>query len=1807
MHSGLHVGSSRQSFFQRSLSALTGLAITVAMAIAADYGIGPVQAGTLDAATTPPASSDQAIVVSTLSIPLSVQATAQLMSPAQVNSELLAASPDIAHVQSGATQSDTSPRSVPVRGSDPGRGRIRLPGHVLDAIDSATPLPAGDARIDVKQPLTLTVVQKRDDQSGFDRYLHDLYDPSSPLYRHFLTQTEIADRFGPFKSSYEKIERYLQGAGFRILERSKNRMTLTVRASRAHVERAFDVAMSDFEMRGMRFHANRNDPAVAAQLAPRFQSIIGLNNLARPQSVIKPVIDNLRDCSLNKNYTQDLQVACAATYGLDLALYDIVCMLSNLEIGTYEYLLGTTAGVVATTFGSVQTPSAKFSFCNFELPYQPTSPSPTGRSSSEQRGAARVQRALTAPRAASPPAGQGQKIGLVEFDSFNTSDVSNLLAYLGLPATEISQLQDVKLEGSPAVGAGEDEVLLDIAIALTTASNATTVVYEAPLSGAGSFQSVFNRMINDGMTVISNSWAYCEDQTTLADVQSIDAVLQNAAAAGISVFSGSGDTGNTCLDGSTGVIAVPADSPNVTAVGGTSLNPGPNGFGSETWWNGSATVPTTGQGGYGTSKFFARPSYQNGFTSSSQRSIPDVVSAADPLADGLPICQADNGGCPNGLLYGGTSASTPFWASLMALFNAVGGKDLGLMNPYLYQFAATSDFSGFHPAASMGSDFAHVGLGSPDASALYMAFAGATTGVAAMSSSSIGGTPSQPPADGTTPVNVIVTLRDANSFSLAGKSVSLTANSGSHVTITARNTATTTAGVAGFTITDTVAETVNFTAIDSTDGVTLPNTLAIAFQAAPAASAGISATPSTVAADGQSAATVIVTLKDSLNRPTPGKTVTVSNNGSHAVLTGPTPGVTDANGQIQFAATDQVNETVTFTATDVTDADLAVPGSATVTYSNSTSTACSVGVTPVAASGYTITAYVTGLPAAANLYYGGANIGCPGANSPAFTPGGVVLVSDFLTGAIYQTGLSGGGVSSSNILSTVSPALGNLVYGKDGNVYATQGDSGGEIVQIDPTTGAVARVVVSGLTCPAGLSVDPLSGDLFFDDQCTGGGFDDATIYRVIDPPNSDSTKPTTKVAYATTAQTPNGGMSFAPNGTLYVVSGYYNNQTPLVQAISATSSATVTVTTITGASSDYAVRVGVVNADGSANTLIVEPAGVLSEVPIANPSAATVIASVSPGVGVAGPDGCLYSALYNTVWRLANSTGDCTFAPTSPAPSIALGSASSATLTQGATQTLTAVLHNTATLAGVPVSFQIGGINTQVKVASTDATGTASVKYTGLYTGTDTVIATATVSSTALQSNTAHVTWNAGAHVSFVSLNAGPGGGSIGAPVTVTAQLSDASVVPGVALAGQSITFTLGSTTCTAVTGQTGTASCQITPAQVGAAVLTARFAGNSKNAAASGSSNFTVLAAPASPPTVSLTVSPTTVAAGTPATLKWSSTNATACAASGAWSGTEATSGTQSVTASATGSYTYTLTCSGNGGSIAASATLSATLVPVTVTAKSGGGALSWYLVLALGLLVMVRLGATMAGGAVTRGRGNGGTRSGLVLWTMLFALAAVHPARADQSSLASGPAASPDQPAWLDPYYVGIRAGSMPVREDSGKIDQGLAALGFGAVTARTDTSGTAGTVFVGYEFTPHTAVELGYTHRDSNTAYLSGTIASTAKLTPLLQGTTELIRGYGNIVSLSYSGRFEVLPRFSLEPRLGGFFWATKVSAVGFDDRIDVTHEGGGVTAGLTAAYRIWRGLELGVNVDHFRGFPNNIATLYGGSLEWRFGP
>ena len=74
---------------------------------------------------------------------------------------------------------------------------------------------------------------------------------------------------------------------------------------------------------------------------------------------------------------------------------------------------------------------------------------------------------------------------------------------------------------------------------------------------------------------------------------------------------------------------------------------------------------------------------------------------------------------------------------------------------------------------------------------------------------------------------------------------------------------------------------------------------------------------------------------------------------------------------------------------------------------------------------------------------------------------------------------------------------------------------------------------------------------------------------------------------------------------------------------------------------------------------------------------------------------------------------------------------------------------------------------------------------------------------------------------------------------------------------------------------------------------------------------------------PVVTLAASSNSVNAGTAVTLQWSATNAQSCTASGGWSGTEATSGSQQ-TAALSATTQFTLTCTGTGGAASQSVTV-------------------------------------------------------------------------------------------------------------------------------------------------------------------------------------------------------------------------------------------------------------------------------------------
>jgi hypothetical protein len=88
--------------------------------------------------------------------------------------------------------------------------------------------------------------------------------------------------------------------------------------------------------------------------------------------------------------------------------------------------------------------------------------------------------------------------------------------------------------------------------------------------------------------------------------------------------------------------------------------------------------------------------------------------------------------------------------------------------------------------------------------------------------------------------------------------------------------------------------------------------------------------------------------------------------------------------------------------------------------------------------------------------------------------------------------------------------------------------------------------------------------------------------------------------------------------------------------------------------------------------------------------------------------------------------------------------------------------------------------------------------------------------------------------------------------------------------------------------------------------------------------SASVTVGGSPPAAPTLTFSANPTSVASGGSTQLRWSTTNATSCTASGSWSGSRPLASNGWTIAGITSNRTFTLTCTGAGGSVQRAATV-------------------------------------------------------------------------------------------------------------------------------------------------------------------------------------------------------------------------------------------------------------------------------------------
>ena len=535
------------------------------------------------------------------------------------------------------------------------------------------------------------------------QFLRDAHTPGSPSYHKWLTPEQFAELYGPDDAEVAAVSGWLQKHGFTIGRLTKGKTAIEFSGNAGQVRETFNTEIHTYLVHGEQHHANNRDPQIPAALAPVVAGITPLNDF-RPASHMKV---------------------------LGQALYD-----------------PSTHSVIPQWTWSGNPPLLALAPGDFAVQYDLN------------------------PLYSAGINGNGVTIGIIGASNIDPTTVANYRSLFGLPAGTFNVTIDSSDPGSG--NWATEETYLDIEVAGSIAPGATINLYTAADTSVQSgLLLAAQRAVDDNQAlVLSTSYGECEQDLGSSGNQFWAGLWEQAAAQGQTSFVSAGDGGSAGCDNFN--LPQPAQyglavsgfssTPWNIAVGGTDLfYSSYNGSSSaqlaelanywnltptdqpavsllrpvpEQPWNRAFGLNLSNGGAYnpnangitivggsgGASKLYSKPAWQSGegAPSDGARDLPDVSLFAAVgengsfwlVCSGLDGCTQPYPGA--GYLIsavGGTSASTPAMAGIMALVNQKFGPQ-GEANYILYPLAVQQP-SVFHDVA-VGSNIVPCESGTPD-------------------------------------------------------------------------------------------------------------------------------------------------------------------------------------------------------------------------------------------------------------------------------------------------------------------------------------------------------------------------------------------------------------------------------------------------------------------------------------------------------------------------------------------------------------------------------------------------------------------------------------------------------------------------------------------------------------------------------------------------------------------------------------------------------------------------------------------------------------------------------------------------------------------------------------------------------------------------------------------------------------------------------------------------------------------------------------------------------------------------------------
>ena len=566
---------------------------------------------------------------------------------------------------------------------------VTLKGNVHPLANARNDRGAAPAGLQL-QRMHLVLQRSSSQEAALRQFIGDAHTPGTASYHKWLTPDQFGQQFGPSDQDIATVESWLTSHGFSVTKVNPGRQTIEFSGSASQLSSAFHTQIHKYVVNGETHYANSTNPQIPAALAPVVGGFVSLNNfrVKRQSHVLGKAT---YDPKTEKATPQWTIGSSSAGYNFVLAPQDFYVQYDLNKLYSAG-INGTGQTIAVVNDSNINVALANQFRTLFSLP-------------------------------ANPPQViiDGNDPGVDGINNPDGPNYDSVEAYL-----------DVEWSGAVAPNAN-----VDLVVAADTEMEAGLVL------------AAEHAIYGNVAPIISLSFGACESSLGTAENAFLNSLWEQAAAQGITVLVSSGDNGSAGCDNDNSqeyavngqAVSGFASTPYNVAVGGTDFfysdyagsqtainnqlatywntTPSNNtptvsikGVIPEQPWNssqyglnilnqytlsGDTSTSMAGGSGGASIVYTTKPTWQTGtgVPADSVRDLPDVSLFASSGANAsyYPECYQDGDCQPvssSGTVQftgiGGTSASAPAFAGIMALVNQQYGRQ-GQANYVLYPLA----------------------------------------------------------------------------------------------------------------------------------------------------------------------------------------------------------------------------------------------------------------------------------------------------------------------------------------------------------------------------------------------------------------------------------------------------------------------------------------------------------------------------------------------------------------------------------------------------------------------------------------------------------------------------------------------------------------------------------------------------------------------------------------------------------------------------------------------------------------------------------------------------------------------------------------------------------------------------------------------------------------------------------------------------------------------------------------------------------------------------------------------------------------